>query len=213
MANIALLKPKPQDLCRLLITECKNRINQDIAIIQTLRTVKEQNALYAQGRTTPGEIVTHARGGYSMHHYGVAFDICPLVNGKLDWNNIPLFEKIGPIGESIGLEWGGHWKTIIDRPHYQYAAGYDIEDFRTEKVDWKKFDSAPINTPIPPIKTLKVTSKNGLNIRKGPGTEFAVIGKLLYGAVILPLEQKNGWVKIHYGNDFGYISASFLTAS
>jgi len=213
MANIALLKPKLQNLCHSLITECKKQINQDIAITQTLRTVKEQDALFAQGRTKPGEIVTEARGGYSMHNYGVAFDICPLVNEKLDWNNIPLFEKIGPIGESIGLEWGGHWKTIIDRPHYQYAAGYDIEDFRAGKIDWKKFDSISLPAQPLPVKTLKVTAKSGLNIRKGPGTEFDTIGKLLYGAVVLPLEQSNGWVKIHDGNGFGYISASFLTAS
>lgn len=51
-----------------------------------------------------------------------------------------LFEDIGKIGEALGLEWGGGWKKIIDRPHFQYLAGYAISDFKNNKVGWKKFD-------------------------------------------------------------------------
>ncbi|MGN7308723.1 M15 family metallopeptidase, partial [Bacillus subtilis] len=38
-----------------------------IVITQGLRTVAEQDALYAQGRSKPGKVVTNARGGYSYH--------------------------------------------------------------------------------------------------------------------------------------------------
>ena len=38
------------------------------------RTYAEQDALYAQGRTTGGKRVTNARGGYSNHNFGVAGD-------------------------------------------------------------------------------------------------------------------------------------------
>lgn len=40
-----------------------------------LRTFKEQDALYAKGRTKPGGVVTKAKGGQSMHNYGLAVDL------------------------------------------------------------------------------------------------------------------------------------------
>ena len=39
---------------------------------QTLRTIKEQDDLYAQGRTKKGKIVTNAKGGQSIHNFGLA---------------------------------------------------------------------------------------------------------------------------------------------
>lgn len=68
------------------------------------RSIEEQNALYAQGRTKPGNIVTNAKRGQSNHNYGIAFDVA-IWNGNTivwdrDWN------KIGTIGKSCGLEWG-----------------------------------------------------------------------------------------------------------
>src|SRR6478609_5661733 len=51
-----------------------------IRIVQGLRTIKEQDDLYAQGRTKPGKVVTNARGGSSFHNYGVAFDFAILLD-------------------------------------------------------------------------------------------------------------------------------------
>ena len=92
MAKLELLKPKVQELAEKLISECKN-LGRQIIVTQTLRTIEEQDALYAQGRTRPGNIVTKAKGGYSLHNFGVAFDICPVVNGKAEWNDNALFKK------------------------------------------------------------------------------------------------------------------------
>ena len=39
-----------------------------IRIVQSLRTIEEQNELFAQGRTKPGKIVTNAKGGSSYHN-------------------------------------------------------------------------------------------------------------------------------------------------
>ena len=138
MAKLELLKPKVKCLAEQLIGECgKNGIK--IIISETRRSIGKQNELYAQGRTKPGEVVTNAKGGYSFHNYGVAFDFCPVVKNKAVWENVKLFETIGAIGESIGLEWGGRWKKVIDRPHFQYTLGYTIDDFRKGSVDWHKF--------------------------------------------------------------------------
>src|SRR5258708_12842627 len=48
-----------------------------LRIVQGLRTKAEQDALYAQGRTTPGKVVTNAKGGQSMHNYGLPVDTVP----------------------------------------------------------------------------------------------------------------------------------------
>lgn len=92
----------------------------DYRVVQGLRTYEEQNDLYAQGRTKPGQKVTNARGGFSNHNFGLAVDLCPFdANGNPDWNNLAAFKEIGKyVHEMGGLEWGGDWK-FVDRPHFQ----------------------------------------------------------------------------------------------
>jgi peptidoglycan L-alanyl-D-glutamate endopeptidase CwlK len=138
MANLNLLKPKVKALALELQKRVKE-IGIDIVFTCTSRTKTAQDKLFAQGRTAPGKIVTRAKGGESMHNYGVAFDICPVINRKAVWNDTELFNKVGKIGKSIGLEWGGAWKKISDKPHFQYTAGYDLEAFKANKIDKKKF--------------------------------------------------------------------------
>jgi peptidoglycan L-alanyl-D-glutamate endopeptidase CwlK len=133
------LKPKVRRMAEQLLAECKKK-GIAVAITQTLRTIEEQDRLYASGRTVPGRIVTQARGGYSMHNYGVAFDVCPIKNGKADWSDLAAFDRIGAVGSALGLEWGGSWKKFRDRPHFQFTAGYAIADFAAKKIDWRKFD-------------------------------------------------------------------------
>lgn len=111
-----------------------------IKITSGFRSFEEQNKLYAQGRTTPGQIVTKAKGGESLHNYGVAYDVCPIVNGKFDWNAPgAIWEKIAKFGEDIGCEAGAHWKEFVDQPHFQILCGYKLSDFQNNKVDWNKF--------------------------------------------------------------------------
>ena len=47
-------------------------------ITSGFRSVADQNTLYAQGRTQPGNIVTNARGGRSLHNYGLAVDVADI---------------------------------------------------------------------------------------------------------------------------------------
>lgn len=119
----------------------------------TLRTFAEQDALYAQGRTKPGAIVTKAKAGQSYHNYGLAIDIVLLVDkdgngsfetaswdtktdfdvdGKSDW------QEIVAIFKRHGFEWGGDWK-FSDLPHFQKTFGKSIADLQAliklNKVD------------------------------------------------------------------------------
>jgi len=106
--------------------------NLDIIINVAFRSWDDQDELYAQGRTIPGNIVTNARGGESYHNWGLAFDASPLENGKIS-NNINKFMTMGKLGEQVGLEWGGSFKSIVDYPHFQVTFGLNTEDLLNGK--------------------------------------------------------------------------------
>ncbi len=126
------LKPELQKLATDLILECKKQGIQ-IIITQTLRDIEYQNSLYDQGRTKAGNIVTNSKGGSSYHNYGLAFDVVPIKDGKADWNSSQ-WQQIGKIGQGLGLEWGGGFKTIKDMPHFQYTMGLTIADLKSGKT-------------------------------------------------------------------------------
>lgn len=91
-----------------------------VEVVQGLRTFAEQDALFAQGRTRPGPVVTRARGGQSNHNYGLAVDLVPFNNGQPNWNApLGVWTTIGSEAEKLGLEWGGDWKKFVDKPHVQ----------------------------------------------------------------------------------------------
>ncbi len=106
----------------------------EILITQGLRTWEEQDALYAKGRTTPPTgpkfIVTKAKGGQSYHNFGLAVDIVVLdAIGKADWDTShPGWKAAATAGKSLGLEWGGDWKSFKDLPHFQYTAGFSLRE-------------------------------------------------------------------------------------
>ncbi len=66
-------------MCKAFIEECDKK-GVDVIITSTYRDADSQTALYNQGRTTPGNIVTNAKAGQSFHNWKVAFDFCPIVN-------------------------------------------------------------------------------------------------------------------------------------
>jgi peptidoglycan L-alanyl-D-glutamate endopeptidase CwlK len=114
---ITTLLPEVQPYARALIAKAAaNGIT--IKVISGLRTYDEQNDLYAQGRTKPGNIVTNARAGYSNHNFGIAFDIGVFENSRY-LDDSPKYKAVGLLGTDLGLEWGGNWKTIQDEPHFQ----------------------------------------------------------------------------------------------
>lgn len=139
--RVALLHPKVRDEVKALIEKVELGFAKNVAVrlVQTLRTIEEQNALYAQGRTKPGPIVTNAKGGSSYHNYGLAFDFAILLdkdgNGtydELSWDikkdndkdGIADWLEVVKVFEAAGWEWGGKWSSIKDYPHLQKTFGY-----------------------------------------------------------------------------------------
>ena len=114
---IATLLPQVQPMARALVQKAA-AAGITIRVLSGLRSFAEQDALYAQGRTAPGPIVTKARGGYSNHNFGIAFDV-GVFEGNRYLGDSPKYKAVGVLGMDLGLEWGGNWKTIVDQPHYQ----------------------------------------------------------------------------------------------
>ena len=99
----------------------------DLLVTSTYRDNESQAALYAQGRTTPGAVVTKAKPGQSWHNHRCALDVVALVNGKPVWSTTdPIWLKLGEIGKSCGLEWAGDWKDFKEFPHFQYTGGMTL---------------------------------------------------------------------------------------
>lgn len=141
ISRVKLLHPAISAEVESIIDEIETGLPEWIAvrIVQGLRTFKEQDALYQQGRTTPGKIITNAHAGSSYHNYGLAIDFAVLYdkdkNGQyeeLSWSlvkdgdvdGIPDWTEIAGAFIKHGYGWGGLWRTFKDNPHVEKAFGY-----------------------------------------------------------------------------------------
>lgn len=112
-------------------------LGHEVRTVEGYRSKERQEALYAQGRTAPGAIVTNARAGESLHNYGVAVDFVFRKEGY-DASK-ELWETLGTVGEQNGFKWGGRWQEFIDRPHFELTLDYDLDDFKDNKIDWSRY--------------------------------------------------------------------------
>ena len=140
MRDINKCHPRLIELSKKLVSACRGQ-GLIIGIGESFRTKEEQDALYAKGRTAPGNIVTNAKGSsYSSHHqWGTAFDIYRNDGKGVYTDGDGFFEKVGKIGKSIGLEWGGDWKSPVDKPHFQ------LPDWGSTTTKLKKMYGTPEN--------------------------------------------------------------------
>lgn len=148
--NIDDLHPIVAKMCFDFKQACQ-REGIAVIITSTYRDHESQAALFAQGRTKQGRIVTWAKPGQSLHNHRLAFDYVPLRNGKLpvwgtngngvdddpsddDTDDLELWQRCGAIGKSIGLEWAGDWpKGKREFPHFQYTGGLTLADLQAGK--------------------------------------------------------------------------------
>lgn len=130
--DIKDLLPPVQDLCNKFIAKCQEG-GIKVIITSTYRDNEKQTQLYNQGRTTPGKVVTNAKAGQSMHNYRIAFDFCPIVEGKAAWQDALLFIKCANIGKSLGLESGMDFSKP-DKPHLQYTKGLSWQELQAGKT-------------------------------------------------------------------------------
>jgi len=125
------LCPEMQEIAQEFLDQCKEA-KIDVLIYCTYRSNAEQDADYASSRPPlNGAWKTDKKGGQSAHNAlnsdglpaSQAFDCVPCLNGKPQWKNISSYEKMGEIGEGLGLTWGGRWQHK-DLVHFQLTKTY-----------------------------------------------------------------------------------------
>ncbi len=148
--NIEIAHPKVRKELEDIIEHINTNLltgEAKVRITSTLRTWKEQEELYAQGRTKPGSKVTNAKAGDSIHNYALAFDMVLIINGKTaswdvkkdwdkdkqsDWMEVVTYVK------SKGWKWGGDWVSFKDMPHFEKTFGHSVTQLK-EKYLAKDF--------------------------------------------------------------------------
>ncbi|WP_076447580.1 M15 family metallopeptidase [Chryseobacterium sp. RU37D] len=143
--RISKLHPSVRAEITQIIKECDTALTgrAKVRITQGMRTFQEQDQLYAIGRTKPGKKVTNAKAGQSIHNYGLAVDICLIIDGKIaswdtakDWDNDQVADwyECVKIFAKYGWDWGGNWKTFKDLPHFE-KKGYKWRNLIQMKRD------------------------------------------------------------------------------
>lgn len=102
------------DLVRVVETAI-GRSSMDFTVLEGLRTAKRQAELFNAGASKTMN---------SRHLTGHAVDLAPWIEGRVRWD-WPLYDKLAitllgaASALNIPLEWGGHWETFKDGPHFQ----------------------------------------------------------------------------------------------
>ncbi|MGL6108268.1 MAG: M15 family metallopeptidase [Fusobacteriaceae bacterium] len=116
------IKQDVEDIVQILNTTVLTR-KAKVRIAWGLRTFAEQDELY---KKVPK--VTNAKGGDSVHNYGLAVDIVMIINGKeaswdtkKDWDedSIADWDEVVYMFKEYGFTWGGDWKKFSDKPHFE----------------------------------------------------------------------------------------------
>ena len=116
--------PKLRGELQKIYEDANNKLGKSrLRFSMILRTFKEQDDIYAQGRTKKGEIVTYSKAGQSYHNYGLAVDI------------VMLLDKDG----------NGTYETIVSKNKLFWAKNdsrtiWGEEQWIKTKLDDKKLD-------------------------------------------------------------------------
>lgn len=132
------LHPRVRIMAEQLLEQAE-RAGIPLRVTFTRRSMETQATLYAQGRSAPGRIVTNARPGYSYHNFGMAIDVVPTeLLAFPRWGDTPahrartddLWDRVGAIGKRLGFRWGGEFRTIRDRPHFEWSGEFTLAELR-----------------------------------------------------------------------------------
>jgi hypothetical protein len=111
------LSPRFRPLAMQLLARC-TEARIPIVIVDTLRTPEEHKQNLFKGVSWTN---------HSKHLDGDAIDICPFSTydahggNKLLWDaGDPIWQRLGAIGEALGLRWGGRWSKP-DLGHFEYV--------------------------------------------------------------------------------------------
>ncbi len=100
---------------KAVVMECAARCPYPFNVSEGLRTEEKQREYVKQDKS---------RTMKSKHLIGKAVDLYPLSMDRrvIDWTGFEdLAARMFEVAEEMGVEivWGGHWKTFIDKPHFE----------------------------------------------------------------------------------------------
>lgn len=202
------LHPQLNYKLSLLLKKCKNK-GIYLIITEGFRSKEQQDKLYAQGRTTPGIIVTNAKGiSYSsQHQWGIAFDVAMNYDidgdGKIsdDTWNPKGFREVSKIAKSIGLGWGGDWKGFVDTPHiYLKKWGSTTAKLKQQYGTFEKFKKT---------WTAIVCRTEGLILWKDVLKAKKIL-RIPNGEHVQVLHKKLWYAKVKYQGKYGFVNKKYL---
>jgi len=128
--RVQKLHPKIRQMVINFINDAQDR-GYKLRVASGLRTFKEQEVLYAKGRPN-GRKVSNARPGTSFHNYGLAVDVVEIgptkgMDGYKKGYDKTRWDEIGKIGKEHGFFWGGDFKSLSDKPHFEFNDGKKIK--------------------------------------------------------------------------------------
>lgn len=140
LENLSGLNARAREKLELFVAatqQAMSKHNVTVEVISGLRSWQQQAALYAQGRTKPGKIVTKARPGSSWHNYGLAIDLGLFRSGKYLDEAEPrlaasLYLELGRIAKTMDIEWAGAWQSFPEGPHFQVTFGLTLAQARSQ---------------------------------------------------------------------------------
>lgn len=137
--RINTFHPNYREWLKDLYLEANNKLlpkGYRLRFTHVYRSVEEQNKLYNQRPK-----VTNAKGGESIHNYGLAFDIVILRdldnNGTFEsvsWDIDVYWKRVAEFFKSKGFTWGGDWKSFKDYPHFELSKGRTWRNFKEMKT-------------------------------------------------------------------------------
>ncbi len=145
--NLSTLLPEVQPAFRAFMVEAQALAaakGYEYRAICGTRDWDEQARLYAQGRTTPGKIVTKAPPGSSFHNFGLAIDCGVFRGGKYLDEAEPItaakFHRlVAPLAKAQNLRWGGDFRSIQDDPHFEFNTPLTLVQLRDKRAKGEKY--------------------------------------------------------------------------
>ncbi len=113
------INPRYKQRLLMVFKIMKEQHGYDLVLLEGYRSPSRQNMLAGNPNTT------RAKGYQSYHQFGLAADVAFRRNGKIviterDPWAMRGYQLYGEVAESVGLTWGGRWKSIKDYGHTEY---------------------------------------------------------------------------------------------
>lgn len=113
------MNPRYKQRLLMVFKIMQERHGYEMVLLEGYRSPERQNLLAGNRH------ITRAKGFQSYHQFGLAADIAFKRNGKVviserDPEVMKGYQLYGEVAESVGLTWGGRWKSIQDYGHTEY---------------------------------------------------------------------------------------------